>query len=122
MQLQNSRNSVVTSMRLGRCAPVVSRAPTVMYSQYSSCTARRPVSPQSDRLRAIASPTQNAGLPGSPGHLIASLRRGLRSAAGSSEKKRVFRLAACVSKARATVSFQRARNSSVSSSARPGAS
>ena len=63
---------------------------TVMYSQYSSCTARRPVSPQSASLRAISSPTQNAGLPGSPGHFTASLRRGSRSAPGSSEKKRVL--------------------------------
>ena len=84
-------------MRLGRRAPLASRALTVMYSQYSSCTERRPVSPQSASLRAISSPTQKAGLPGSPGHLTASLRRGSRSAAGSSEKKRVFSAAACVS-------------------------
>jgi hypothetical protein len=97
MQLQNSRNSVVTSTRLGRRAPLASRALTVMYSQYSSWTPRRPASPQSASLRAISSPTQKAGWPGSPGHFTASLRRGARSTRGSSVKKRVFSAAACVS-------------------------
>ena len=85
----------MTSTRLGRSAPVASRAVTVMYSQYSSWTARRPVRPQSDSACAFASPTQYAGLPGSPGHLTASLGRGFRSASGSSVKKRVFSASFC---------------------------
>ena len=93
-----------------------------MYSQYSSCTARRPVRPQSDSACALASPTQNAGLPGSPGHLIASVERGLRSSRGSSVKKRFFSASFCDANARPIVSFQRSCSSSVSSSAWPGAS